>query len=340
MQSTVNMKTKLNLKYVFIIGSLILTPLLILLNLYFTAKQRQTKISPPQSISVASISGTPTPDINIFTGLPNPQLTIDWGTTSPSFVASEYLSYHTTPATNNNEAISVAQTLGFSEANKKDLGSGDFIWNKGPEILLYIATNDSLDYQNQTKYSGNTTFNETELKRRASQIANSLFPKLNLVLSSVNYLSDDTYYSPNVDIKNSKYAEINFDQTVNGTLLLPGNLSAAHFLTIYMYPNYSISNFKKAPGYLSLTPTSKKSTPNIDRLKTIPANYFRKITPLPIDREAQINYSKQIVLSVKTIDIRYTIIGSTASPLYYIEGTLYADKIKVSDSVGYVAPMD
>lgn len=327
------------LKKIGIVTSISLTLLAIAVFSFLTKKDNI-----PQKVIVNGVPSPSPTSTTVSTSYPltiaDQKFTIDWNSIKPSFEDGSFTSYFTTPVITDSNIEAFATRLGFTNTNKKELPDNDLIWNKGQETLLYISSNNTLDYQNQKTYTGNTSFIEASLTNKAKQYASSLFPQTPIILESIDYYRDDFYQPTVTDIENSKLAGINFNQTIDGLLLLPRNLSSEHFLTIFITPNLEVQSFRTAPGIQSKQAVSMESFASFDKLKKIPFNVFKKVTPLPIDKESLINNSKELTLTVTQIDIAYTTIGSTAVPLYHVEGTLYGNKIKIGDKVAYVAPVN
>lgn len=330
--------TNNQIKTIAIIVGVILIVIILIINYVLSQTQKPvTTITVPITPEV-SVSPTPT-GINYFQQTAKATLTINWDDIKPEFKKSVYPTYDTTSILTDDNVDSIAIILGFTDQNKKVLEGNDMIWTKDQEILLYISANHTLDYQNQTKFTVSTKFNETNIINKAKQLVSTIYPQLPLTLSTIRYFKDDAYQPIVSGIENSKLVEINFDQTLETDLLIPTNLSAEHFFTVFMTPDLNITSFRNSPGYQSLKATDTVLIPDYNKLITTPTDNFRILTLFPVDKQSIIDDAKKLNLTVTKIQAAYTIIGSTARPLYYVSGTLLADGIKIGDNVVYVTPM-
>ncbi|KKT40530.1 hypothetical protein A3K29_01055 [Candidatus Collierbacteria bacterium RIFOXYB2_FULL_46_14] len=326
-------------KKTILFGTAILLPLVILTSYYLASRTSKNQAATINPEPVSTKESSPSADQNPFQNK-STKLEVNWENAKINFQKGNYPTYETTPIINDVNVDSFASILGFSGTDRKTLPDNDAIWKKGKETLLYISSENTLDYQNEKVYVGPSRFNEANLINRAKQYASNLFSHTELVPSPVTYFGDNAY-EPNItNVNNSLLAQINFNQTIGGHLVIPANLKSEYFISLFITPDLTIQTFKSSPGYQSARIASGASLADFDKLKTIPANYFRKITNMPLEIESIITFSKKLYYSVSSVDIAYTIIGSKAVPVYYIDGTVYGDNIKVSDHVVYLAPLN
>lgn len=306
--------------------------------IYITVTNSNKEI---QKIPVEIVSLSPTPTSNIFTSTSSDEkLSVDWGSVKPIFENKEYPRYQTTPTLNQASVQRIGSALGFSSDSKETMEDGTTIWRQEDKILLHVPENDSLDYQNLKKYSGSGRFNQLDLINKANSFTKLLFPDLSFSISNIKFYRDNSYDPIVTDVNNSLLSEINFTQNIDGKTLIPTDLKAEYFLTLFITPDLEIQNFRNTSGLQSATISTPTSTANYDVLVKISTSNFKKLTRLPVDTEEILNSSKKLKLTVSNIDVAYTIIGKTAAPLYYIQGILFADDIKIGDDITYIAPMN
>lgn len=263
---------------------------------------------------------------------------IDWSEYSNNLMESSVKSYSFEPTSFDILSSQIASALNFNESQLKVTSSGNKIWSTTDRDLMYTKDNNVIEINNYLPQTKNTGFQEDKLIQTASSELVKILPSTQFTFSNVNYFLKDNNIPVPGNVQNSKLAEVNYNQQIDGLNIIPQSLSNPSSVSIIINSDLKVRSVKIR--YLISNSLASKDKINISpsNIKNIIPREIHRLTPYSLDLENQLSSISKPKFFIQKINIALLARQNKLEPVFILTGRVEFENQKIDNTV-FVAPI-